>query len=175
MNSDLGAPLTSDFKRAMRALTSAVSIISTSHDGQRFGMTATAVTSVSITPPSLLVCVNQAASLHAPLLASRRFCVNILQAWQSPLAQVFGSAAIRDRFTHGAWLCDDRALPYLADAQTNVFCDVDGVHAYGTHTVVIGRVYGVGVHAPIHPLLYQDGRYTVGLSEGVDWVIPIAG
>jgi flavin reductase len=171
----MGEALASDFKGAMRALTSTVSIISTSQGGRRFGMTATAVTSVSMAPPSLLVCVNQAASLHVPLIESGRFCVNILQAWQGDLAHAFGSRTIADRFAHGAWLRDDRALPYLADAQANVFCDVDDVHAYGTHTVVIGRVYGVGVQAPVHPLLYQDGRYTVGLSDGVDWVIPIAG
>src|SRR5262249_49786510 len=153
------------FRGAMRALTSAVSIISTDCSGRRFGMTATAVTSVSVAPPSLLVCINQAASLHAPLLDSRRFCVNILQAWQSALAQAFGSP-VSDRSAHGAWLRDDRELPYLADAQANIFCDVDDIHAYGTHTVVIGRVYRVGVHAPVHPLLYQDGRYTVGLSDG---------
>ena len=171
----MGEALASDFKGAMRALTSAVSIISTNCNGRRFGMTATAVTSLSMAPPSLLVCINQAASLHAPLLESGRFCVNILQAWQSALAQAFGSSAVLDRFAHGAWLRDDRDLPYLADAQANIFCEVDDIHAYGTHTVVIGRVYDVGVHAPVHPLLYQDGRYTVGLSEGVDWVIPIAG
>jgi flavin reductase len=151
----MGEALASDFKGAMRALTSAVSIISTSRSGRRFGMTATAVTSVSMAPPSLLVCINQAASLHAP-------------------PQTFGSP-VGDRFAHGAWLRDDREMPYLADAQANIFCDVDDIHAYGSHTVVIGRVYDVGVHAPVHPLLYQDGRYTVGLSDGVDWVIPIAG
>jgi flavin reductase len=171
----MGEALASDFKCAMRALTSAVSIISTCCSGRRFGMTATAVTSVSAAPPSLLVCVNQAASLHAPLLESGRFCVNILQAWQGDLAQTFGSRTVGDRFAHGDWLRDDREMPYLADAQASIFCDVDDIHAYGTHTVMIGRVYRVAVQAPVHPLLYQDGRYTVGLSDGVDWVIPIAG
>jgi len=170
----MGEALAGEFRSAMRALASAVSIVSTTHDGQRFGMTATAVASMSMSPPSLLVCVNQAASLHAPLLASGAFCVNILHAWQSALAQAFGSKQV-DRFAHGTWLLDDRAMPYLADAQASIFCDVDDIHAYGSHTVVIGKVYRVGVCGPVHPLLYQDGRYTVGLADGVDWVIPIAG
>jgi flavin reductase len=171
----MGEALASEFKSAMRALASAVSIVSTTHDGRRFGMTATAVASMSMSPPSLLVCVNQAASLHAPLLASGVFCVNILHAWQSGLAQTFGNRQVADRFAHGAWLLDERAMPYLADAQASIFCDVDDIHAYGSHTVVIGKVYRVGMRAPVHPLLYQDGRYTVGLTDGVDWVIPIAG
>ena len=172
---DQAQSLASDFKGAMRALASAVSIVSTAHDQRSFGMTATAVASLSMTPPSLLICVNQAASLHGPLLASGVFCVNILHAWQSALAQIFGSRQVEDRFAHGAWRHDDRAMPYLADAQANIFCGVDDLHRYGSHSVVIGKVYRVDVRGPVHPLLYQDGRYTVGLAEGVDWVIPIAG
>ena len=171
----MGEALASEFRSAMRALASAVSIISTTHDRQRFGMTATAVTSMSMTPPSVLVCVNQAASLHGPLLASGVFCVNILHAWQSALAQAFGSRQPEDRFAHGEWLSDERETPYLADAQANIFCDLDASHAYGSHTIMIGKVRGVGMRGPVHPLLYQDGRYTVGLAQGVDWVIPLAG
>ena len=170
----MGEALAGEFKGAMRALASAVSIVSTTHDGRRFGMTATSVASMSMAPPSLLVCINRDASLYRPLLASGVFCINILHGWQSAIAQAFGSK-IEDRFVHGEWRADDRAMPYLADAQANVFCDVDDVHDYGSHTIVIGKVYRVGVRGPVHPLLYQDGRYTVGLAEGVDWVIPIAG
>ena len=55
----------SDFRKAMRRLTSAVTVITTAHEDRRYGMTATAVTSVSADPPSLLICVNRSASLHA--------------------------------------------------------------------------------------------------------------
>lgn len=170
----MGDATANDFRSAMRALASTVSIVSTRHERRRFGMTATAVTSVSTEPPSLLICINRSASLHGPLLDSRLFCVNILHAWQSALAQAFGAKDV-DRFAHGAWLADERDTPYLGDAQANIFCDVDDVHAYGSHTIVVGKVYHVGVRKPVHPLVYQDGRYTVGLAEGVDWVIPIAG
>lgn len=171
----MGDATANDFRNAMRALASAVCIVSTVCEGRRFGMTATAVTSVSTEPPSLLICVNQSSSVHSPLLGSRIFCVNILHAWQSALAQTFGSKDVEDRFAHGAWLSDARATPYLGDAQANIFCDVDDVHPYGSHTIVVGKVYHTGVRKPVHPLVYQDGRYTVGLADGVDWVIPNAG
>ena len=171
----MGETTADDFRSAMRALASAVSIVCTASGTRRFGMTATAVTSLCAEPPSLLVCINQAASLHDPLLESRVFCVNVLHAWQSTLAQTFGSKTVGDRFEHGDWCSDERATPYLADAQANIFCDVDDVHRYGTHSIVIGRIYQIGVRRPFHPLVYQDGRYTVGLADGVDWVIPIAG
>ena len=76
--------------KPMRSLASAVSIVSTAHDDRRFGMTATAVCSLSMQPPTLLVCVNQSTSLHHPLLSAGRFCINILHADQDELARTFG-------------------------------------------------------------------------------------
>jgi flavin reductase len=167
-----GLPMT--FRRAMRTLTSAVSVVSTAHEGARFGMTATAVTSLSMDPPSLLVCINRAAGLHGPLLAARRFCLNILRADQAELAQAFGGGrAGEERFGLGDWR-DTDGLPALDGAQANVFCEVDAVFRYATHSIVVGLVTAVRVSDVVTPLIYQDGRYTVGLGEGVDWVVPIA-
>ena len=168
----MGDALEGDFRKAMRALTSAVSIISTAADGRRFGMTATAVCSLSTQPPALLVCVNQSASLHRPMLGAGRFCVNILRGDQDDLARTFSRQAIEDRFAHGDWKADENGVPFLADAQASVFCAVEDSHRHRTHSIVIGAVYRVAVRERVHPLLYQDGRYTVGLADGVDWVIP---
>src|SRR6516164_620566 len=73
----MGDALEGDFRKAMRTLASAVSIVSTAYDNRRFGMTATAVCSLSMQPPTILVCVNQLTSLHHPLLSAGRFCINI--------------------------------------------------------------------------------------------------
>ncbi|GIK80752.1 MAG: hypothetical protein BroJett024_18570 [Alphaproteobacteria bacterium] len=163
------------FRRAMRSLASAVSVISTAAEGRRYGMTATAVASVSVDPPSLLVCVNRTASLHAPLMARRRFCLNILHADQIELAQAFGGGrAGDDRFACGAWR-EVGGLPCLDGAQANVLCDVDAVFPYATHAIVVGYVTEVRVGDAVAPLIYQDGRYTVGLGDGVDRVVPIGG
>jgi flavin reductase len=169
----MGDALEGDFRKAMRTLASAVSIVSTACDDRRFGMTATAVCSLSMRPPALLVCVNQSSSLHHPLLSEGRFCVNILHADQDALAQTFSRKDIEDRFAHGNWKADDRGVPFVADAQANLFCSVEESYRHRTHSIVIGAVHRVAVRDSVHPLLYQDGRYTVGLAEGVDWVIPI--
>ena len=71
MSADLGE----QFRAAMRRFPSTVSVISTAKDGQRHGMTATAVTSVSLDPPSLLVCVNRSGRLFDLMESCRRFCV----------------------------------------------------------------------------------------------------
>jgi flavin reductase (DIM6/NTAB) family NADH-FMN oxidoreductase RutF len=169
----MGEALEGDFRKAMRTLASAVSIVSTAHDGRRFGMTATAVCSLSMQPPTLLVCVNQSTSLHHPVLSAGRFCINILHADQDELARTFGRKGIEDRFASGNWQVDDRGVPFVADAQASIFCAVEETYGHRTHSIVVGAVYRAAVREAVHPLLYQDGRYTVGLADGVDWVIPI--
>jgi flavin reductase (DIM6/NTAB) family NADH-FMN oxidoreductase RutF len=169
----MGDALEGDFRKAMRTLASAVSIVSTAYDNRRFGMTATAVCSLSMQPPTILVCVNQSTSLHHPLLGAGRFCINILHADQDELARTFGRKGIEDRFACGNWKVDDRGVPFVADAQASVFCTVEESYGHRTHSIVVGAVYRAAVRDSVHPLLYQDGRYTVGLADGVDWVIPI--
>ncbi|AYZ68216.1 flavin reductase [Burkholderia multivorans] len=145
------------FKKAMRRLTSTISIIATDEGSERFGMVATAVSSVSSDPPAILVCINRSASICEPLLRRRRFSVNLLRSDQSHLIPVFsGKVPSRERFAYGTW--DERhALPFLAGAQANLFCDVDGQFAYGSHEVVIGRVRAASAADAISPLLWQDG------------------
>jgi flavin reductase len=170
----MGEHFEADFRKAMRRLASAVTVISTTHENRRHGMTATAVTSVSSNPPSLLACINRSASLHAPLIASGHFCINILHGSQSEIADAFGgSRSGDDRFAAGRWATHDNGLPYLWDAQASIFCAADLVTSYGTHSIVIGKISEVIVGGHVAPLLYQDGRYTVGLGDGIDWVVPI--
>jgi flavin reductase (DIM6/NTAB) family NADH-FMN oxidoreductase RutF len=172
---DISPDLGGNFRKAMRRLTSAVSVISTLHDGVRFGITVTSVTSVSMAPPSLLFCVNRSSRLHDPVIRSGRFCVNILHAHQIDIADAFsGRTPGADRFLCGEWASDEEDVPYLIPAQANVFCEADAVSSYGTHSIVIGKVREVAVRGQVAPLLYQDGQYTVGLGEGVDWVVPVA-
>ena len=141
----MGEALEGDFRKAMRTLASAVSIVSTAHDGRRFGMTATAVCSLSMQPPTLLVCVNQSTSLHHPVLSAGRFCINILHADQDELARTFGRKGIEDRFASGNWQVDDRGVPFVADAQASIFCAVEETYGHRTHSIVVGAVYRAAV------------------------------
>ena len=153
---DVGAA----FRSAMRRLASTVTILTTHRLGQRSGMTATAVTSLSVEPPALLACVNRSASIHPDLSDGARFCVNILGSMHVGLSTAFGGQADPEvRFDHGVWQHDAFDVPYLADAPANVFCVVAQMIEYGTHSVVIGRVYAALAQPMAAPLLYGDGRY----------------
>ena len=153
--------LSGAFRLAMRRLVATVSIVSTRDGaGVPLGMTATAVTSLSAEPPALLICVNRSATIHRALVMDHRFCINLLASAHGELGTAFGGRVAPDRrFDIGAWEGGDAETPYLADAQSNLFCRVDGLHDYGTHTIVIGRVDSVRLHGLVRPLIFGDGRY----------------
>ena len=159
--------ISSDFRGAMRRLTTTVSVISCAHNDTWFGMTATAVTSVCVDPPALLICINGSAAIHDPLVTSERFCVNMLQVGQQSISAAF-SGKLRgvERFSAGTWSLSDDGLPYLECAQANIFCRTQRVVPFGTHSIFIGSVDWVALADQIAPLLYEDGQYmrSMGLA-----------
>ena len=108
----------------------------------------------------MLVCVNRESRLHGYLEAGDRFCVNLLHVDNLEASRLFASPlSSADRFACGDWQMDASAVPYLADAQANVFCIKDKAVEYGSHTIFIGRVVDVRAREDVAPLLYQDGCY----------------
>ena len=150
------------FRDAMRRFATTVSIITCAHGGLRFGMSATAVTSLSVDPPSLLVCVNKSAATHRVMSRGGRFCVNVLRSIHAGLSQAFsGKLKGEDRFQLGNWRQTEDGLPFLADAQANLFCEIVRVVDYGTLTIFIASVYSAKTQQEVDPLLYQDGKYAI--------------
>src|SRR6201997_3243409 len=93
------------FRLAMRRFPAAVSVITSADQSRRHGMTATAVTSLSLNPPSLIVCINKSTLLHDIIQVGRHFCVNVLRRDQAELSSAFsGAIAPEARFEHGTWL-----------------------------------------------------------------------
>ncbi|KPC33689.1 Flavin reductase domain-containing protein [Pseudomonas syringae pv. cilantro] len=151
------------FKKAMRRLTSTVTLIATEHEGTPYGMAATAVSSVCTSPPSILVCINHSASVYLPLVEQGKFSVSLLQAGQEELVSVFGGAVNGPaRFASGDWQ-HDQGVPYLRTAQATLFCSVAQRITYGTHEIIIGLVEKTTVAELISPLLWQDGKPAISV------------
>lgn len=146
-----------DFKAAMRKLAATVTIVTTSHEGAPHGMPATAVTSLSDNPPSLLVCINRSASMHGPTTRSRHFCVNLLTQDQAELCAEFGTRVGGDRFNVGEWRVGLHDLPHMATAAAAIFCTVEEQLDFGTHTIFVGRIDEIAMGAAADPLVYQSG------------------
>lgn len=143
---------------AMRRLAKSVCIVTVRHQGQRMAMAATAIDSLSMDPPSLLVCINRTASIFPAFTAKNDFCINILANGQQFLAEhCNGPVKGEARFEKGDWV--DDATPWLPYAQAAVFCRHDGEFFYGTHGVFVGRVSDVRIHGEVDPLVYADGVY----------------
>jgi flavin reductase len=152
--------LDQDFRAAMRRLAATVNVVTIRAGNRPMGMAATAVSSLTAEPPSILVCVNQSASMHNFLVEAPLFCVNILHQDQLDVARVFSDSSLRDaRFATGRWEHEDEAPPYLSDAQGVLLCERRQLTAFGTHSICIGTVRAVRLRADIDPLLYVDGRY----------------
>lgn len=149
-----------NMRAGLRRLGKAVVVITALHDDQRWAMTATAVSELSMEPPSLLVCVNKSASLYGPLSAGSNFCVNILSARQAEISQsCFGSTKGEERFRCGVWDSASCGTPLLRDSQASFICEYRERVEFGTHAVVIGEVNEVRVTGTPDPLIYLDGGY----------------
>ena len=153
------------FRQAMRRFPAAVTVVTACGKEGNCGMTATAVTSLSMDPPSLLVCVNRNTSFHRAIEDGGHFCVNVLREGQHRISTNFGGGKAADeRFSEGDWREKD-GLPYLADAQAVIFCKKSATFMHTTHTIVVGEATGLILHDEVAPLLYIDGRYAT-LSVG---------
>lgn len=148
------------FRLAMRRLAAAVSVITSAHKGVWCGMAATSVTSLSMDPPSLLVCINRSASLRPVLSKGRHFAINLLARQHEQICAAFGGAESGlERFRNGHWSESQFGVPILADAIAVVECVVDAEIEYGTHTIIVGRVTSTGLSEDDQPLVYCNGGY----------------
>src|SRR5690242_13699347 len=90
------------FRRAMRRVAATVNVISVNVHGRPLGITATAVSSLSMEPPSLLACINRTAAVHASMADMANFRVNILHRDQEDVARMFADRKQEGhRFTDG--------------------------------------------------------------------------
>lgn len=154
------ADVATDFRGAMRRLASGVAIVVAQGADAPVGMAATSVTSLTMDPPAILVCVNQSAGIHPCLTPGIQISVNILSRHQSDVSNAFGGAVAREkRFEVGQWSNDDHGLPMLDEAQANLACTIDSIMPFGTHSIVVAQVDAVRLSAAVQPLIYQDGVY----------------
>lgn len=147
-----------NFRDAMRHVAATVYAVTTRHEGKAYGILATAVSSLSFDPPSLLACINRSASLHAPLLAAGHFAVNVLAQNNREVAGQFTDPAQTDRFAKGQWR-DVVGMPVLADAQSSFVCRLADVHDFGTHSVIFGELVAAEHRLNDLPLTYFDRTY----------------
>jgi flavin reductase (DIM6/NTAB) family NADH-FMN oxidoreductase RutF len=151
-----------NFRVAMREFASGVAIVTCANGKERAGCTATAVASLSLTPPSLVICLERSSSTLAVLTQAGAFAVNILGGQHGALASRFaGRDGVEGeaRFEEGDWSPLMTGAPTLVDALASLDCRVEAIVERHTHAIVIGDVQAVRVGAKRSGLLHWRSRF----------------
>lgn len=147
-----------EFKRAAGSFVTGVTIVTTfDGDGRPHGCTASSFTSLSLTPPLILFCLDRRAPSRLLIERSGRFAVNVLAAHQADVSRQFARWS-EDKFAGIGYSVADSGSPLIEGALAQFACSLDRSYYGGDHVIVIGRVQQVQVtDAP--PLVYHRSHY----------------
>jgi flavin reductase (DIM6/NTAB) family NADH-FMN oxidoreductase RutF len=165
------------FREAIAHFATGVTVITTRHGDRLSGMTASAVSSLSLDPVLLLVCINNRLPAHEAIEESRCFVVNVLGEGQQELALHFARPS-PDKF-EGIPLKSAHELPVLEEAVAYFVCDVHERFPGGDHSIFTGLVRECGVVRGGRPLLYfRSGfgslrdQHVEALEDATSWDMP---
>ena len=159
------SPTEDQFRRAMAAFATGVTVITLDDNGRVHGMTANAFTSVSLEPHLVLVCVDHKAQTHAHLTARKRFGINVLSEEQAAISEHYAdpernlaaaerSGARFDRTAHGTTVLHG-ALAYFE-------CRLQDARDAGDHTIFIAEVEDVVVREGNPLLFFRSDYHAIG-------------
>ncbi|MDC9594552.1 4-hydroxyphenylacetate 3-monooxygenase, reductase component [Xenorhabdus sp. IM139775] len=145
------------FRDAMASLSAAVNIVTTDGLAGRCGITATAVCSVTDTPPTLMVCINRKSTMNPVFQENGHLCVNILNHEQELMARHFAGMtgiSMEERFNWDIWRTGVLGQPLLQGALANLEGRIEQVQEVGTHYVYLVEIKQIIVHEEGHGLIY---------------------
>ncbi len=145
------------FRHVVGHLASGVTVLTTATDGRRHGMTASSVTSLSMDPPLMLACINNAAPTADAVTEAGTYAVNVLGEHQGELARQFATAS-QDKFRGVSVRTGELDVPLLGDALAQIECEVVERVVGGTHTIFVGRVVSATA-GDGQPLTYFRGGF----------------
>lgn len=150
----------SEFRRVMGHFASGVAVVTTwGTDGKAYGLTASAVCSVSLKPTLLLVCIEHTADSHDHIRAAGAFAINVLDATKGEsLARRFAAGDEPDKFRGVAIRQERSGAPVLSDALAWADCEIREAITGGDHTIFLGEVAAADAQEG-SPLLYYRGGY----------------
>ncbi len=145
-----------EYRATMGLFATGVTVITASDGTQIRGMTANSLTSVSLDPLLLLVCVSRRARMAPVISAATHFAVNILRSDQEAIARHFAGQPQPDSVVP---LSELAGVPVLSDSLATIVCLRDQILDGGDHLIVLGRVVALRRATEGEPLLYVAGAY----------------
>jgi flavin reductase (DIM6/NTAB) family NADH-FMN oxidoreductase RutF len=149
------------FRSVMRRLAGGVSIITAGRGDDITGMTVTSLTSLSATPPRLLVSINRQASSFALIDRHRLFGVNILGSDQHDIAGRFSNGRLKgsQRFEGLEWFQGSSGLPLLSHSLAMIECQVEEIIERHSHGIIVGSLLSFELAPRLSGLVYWNGQY----------------
>jgi len=153
---------THSFRMVMGSLAAGVTVVTTTdRQGQPRGLTATALCSVSLDPPLILVCIDRTADCYEAFQTAEVFAVNLLQERQAGVSRRFAQKEAR-KFEGIGYRSGVTGAPILADVLAHVECRIRARHPGGDHTILVGEAVAHGLASSPDarsPLLHYQGGY----------------
>lgn len=157
------------FVAAMRRAATGVTVVTTDGRAGRFGVTVSAMCSVSVEPPSVLACMHGASPVVEAIRRNGCFCVNLLQGAQSLIADCFAGRIERlrdDRFACADWSRLATGAPALVDALASFDCWLTNEVAFGSHRILLGTVEACAARDG-DALVYSNCGYGIAAPAAV--------
>lgn len=152
-----------EFRMAMGRFATGVTVVTTTVDGVDLAMTASSLTSVSLEPLLMLVCVEREARFHDAVLSTGWFGVSILGSEQRATAQWLATRGrpLHDQLDRVPHVRGPRTgAPLLTGALARLECRTTTTYPAGDHTIVLAAVESVDVETrPESALTYYRSRY----------------
>ena len=149
------------FRNAMAMLGGAVSVITTDGAAGRFGFTASAVCSVTDSPPTLLVCMNRSSFSNAHFKTNGVLCVNVLSAAHRDISGAFANRelSMEQRFDSSPWSVLETGAPAMDEALVNFDCRIAQAHEVGSHTIFYCEIEQLRIGDSQEALVYFNRSY----------------
>ena len=147
----------SELRQAFGAFATGVTVVTTTFEGKRYGVTANSFSSVSLDPPMVLWSLARTSSSFVAFENASAFAVHILAADQQPISDRFASKGI-DKFAGVEALEGLDGVPLLTGCAARFECRTAFRYEGGDHLIFVGEVAALD-HAPSEPLLFHGGRY----------------
>ncbi|MEX3019153.1 4-hydroxyphenylacetate 3-monooxygenase reductase subunit [Kluyvera sp. STS39-E] len=159
------------FRDAMASLSAAVNVVTTEGEAGRCGITATAVCSVTDSPPSVMVCINANSAMNPVFQGNGKLCINVLNHDQEIMARHFAGMTGMDmdaRFSLNGWQRGALAQPVLQGALASLEGEIRQVQTIGSHLVYLVEVHNIVLgEEEGHGLIYFKRRFHPVMMEAV--------
>ncbi len=149
------------FRNLMGTFATGVTVVTTNNDGMLHGLTANAVSSLSLDPPLFLVCVDKKAKSHPEMEKASSFAVNVLAASQEAVSNTFASSSPPEEgsLRGVAFHAGETGAPLVDGALAWIECEKYAALEGGDHTIFVGKVVAGEISGDEPPLLYFRGGY----------------